>query len=161
MELEFTRRRAMRGIVKGFVIGTLGLAVLVGTAAVSFAVPKKTMNVCTCKCAYVGSPQGMDIGSTAFLTAGSCDSPPSGQVECLDSNGKPHTGSIYGTCKFKQTVTIPISGIAGVLQPLTTVPPAGVKPPAGVLKPLTTTTTTVPPAGVKPLVPVTPSQKLR
>jgi hypothetical protein len=38
-ELEFTRRSAMRAIVKGFVFWTLGLAVLFGSPAVSLAEP--------------------------------------------------------------------------------------------------------------------------
>ena len=125
----------MRGIVKGFVVGTLGLAVLVGSPGPSFARPKKTLNLCVCKCSYVASPQDVATGSTAVLTAGSCDSVSHQAADCLDSNGKSWSGyTTSGTCKFKQTVAIPISGIAGVLQPLTTVPPRRVTPPGGTLK---------------------------
>jgi hypothetical protein len=47
-ELEVTRRRAVRAIVKGFVVGTLGLAVLVGSPAVSLAL-KPTDPVVNCQ----------------------------------------------------------------------------------------------------------------
>ncbi len=40
-ELEFTRRRGMRAIVKVFVVWTLGLAVLFGSVAVSLAAEPK------------------------------------------------------------------------------------------------------------------------
>jgi hypothetical protein len=46
---------AMRAMVKGFVVGTLGLAMLVGTAAVSVALPPDYLNKIHCKCACAAS----------------------------------------------------------------------------------------------------------
>ena len=46
----------MRAIVKGVLVGTMGLAVLFGSPAPSFAEPKKYTTQCKCTCiAYDGS----------------------------------------------------------------------------------------------------------
>lgn len=69
IEPTITRRRAMRAIVKVFVVGTLGLAMLVGTAAVSVALPPE-YNTTHCKCTC-----GASSGSSKELTwemTGSC-----------------------------------------------------------------------------------------
>jgi hypothetical protein len=51
-ELEFTRRRAMRAIVRAFVVGTLGLAVVVGMTTDGTAVEIKAV---TCKCRNIAT----------------------------------------------------------------------------------------------------------
>ena len=45
-KLEFTRRRAMRGIVKVFVVGTLGLAGLLVPAGYVHSAQKETLKSC-------------------------------------------------------------------------------------------------------------------
>lgn len=62
IEPTITRKRAMRAIVNVFVVGTLGLAMLVGTAAVSVAVPPEYSTThCKCSC-------GASNGSSKELT---------------------------------------------------------------------------------------------
>ena len=62
IEPTIKRRRAMRAIVKVSVVGTLGLAMLVGAAAVSVALPPEYSTThCKCSC-------GASNGSSKELT---------------------------------------------------------------------------------------------
>ena len=54
IEPTITRRRAMRAIVKVSAVGTLGLAMLMGTAAVSVAAPPE-YNTVHCKYSCEGA----------------------------------------------------------------------------------------------------------
>jgi hypothetical protein len=57
----------MRAIVKGFVVGTLGLAVLFGSPAVSLAQPKLAPRhaECQCRCSYAGAKRN-ELGVATF-----------------------------------------------------------------------------------------------
>lgn len=63
----------MRAIVKGFVVGTLGLAVLVGSPGISLARQKKPIKAkmgCTCSCQYIDSKGAAHISGGVWLDDG-------------------------------------------------------------------------------------------
>ena len=64
----------MRTIVKGFVVGTLGLAVLFGSPALSLAGPLPTPRVtfCGCTCWYWGAGGHTAHKGVTFTTDRSC-----------------------------------------------------------------------------------------
>lgn len=76
----------MRAIVKLFVVGTLGLAMLVGTAAVSVALPPE-YNTTHCKC-FCGTSSGTGKELTWAMT-----------TSCM-SNGKQCTFTLDGGKTF-------------------------------------------------------------
>lgn len=86
IEPTITRRRAMRAIAKVFVVGTMGLAMLVETAAVSVALPPE-FNTTHCKCSCEASN-----GSAKELTWAMTSS-------CM-SNGKACTFTVDGGKTF-------------------------------------------------------------
>ena len=115
----------MRAIVNGFVVGTLVLAVLVGSPALSFARPKKSLNLCACKCEKGGEIRG--YGSV--LSAGACSSIHKTPATCVDKAGKKFSGELL-LCQNKGTVATGLTpGTGGVLQPPESAPPGAVKPP--------------------------------
>lgn len=94
--LELTRRRDMSWIVKGFVVWTFGLAMLLGSSGVSLALPKNPIyNECACACYTPATGFGtiLDIRNTAG-------------VSCELYNNRPCTGTdengatISGTTKY-------------------------------------------------------------
>jgi hypothetical protein len=121
-ELTFTRRRAMRAIVKGFVIAVFAAASLaLVTAAPSEARPRPTIfsiDDCT---GQAGSGKGCE-GAICY---------------CCYDDGCYICNRQWSDCTWdpkypglkSRGVTRP--GTGGVLQPLTTVPPRQVTPPAG------------------------------
>ncbi len=128
----------MRAIVKGFVVGTLGLAVLFGSYAISLAEPKAGANNCT-----QGPPQHLPPGSYCPEEYGyketSLDNPngPGCVVLCCkgDAGGnitncvKSSTGGV-GVDHLRNRPDLP----ATIYQPSTTVPPSRVTPPGGILQ---------------------------
>ena len=138
-ELTFTRRRAMRTIVKGFVIGVLGLA--------GFLVP-------------VGYVHALDnaesCGKQGFIL---CKDGACGSRKCWCEGKLLTPGETCSNTLAGKTYFYYCDGCSGkvisVIKPKT---PQRTRPglvPQGELTP------TVPPGGVKPLVPVTPGQKQR
>jgi len=120
----------MRAIVKGFVVVTLGLAVLVGSPAISFARPKKSLNLCVCKCSWLNPSGPSGWGKGTLVTAGACNKLQDERVECVGTDGKSHRGRTAGGCEHKGTVATGLTpGTGGVLQPPANAPPGGVKPP--------------------------------
>ncbi len=128
----------MRAIVKGFVMGTLGLAVLFGSSAVSFALPKKFTTQCKCTCvAYDELGKRHEGRTETFVT--DTDTP----TDCsIGINYGCYVGSLkgaYASCTGKDitkagTATPTRGGTGGVLQPPTTVPTGVVQPPGGTLQ---------------------------
>jgi hypothetical protein len=120
-ELEFTRRRAMRGIVKGFVIGVLGLAGLLVPVGYVHAVPKSCNGgrYIVCGDGTCGRRSCSCNGKT--LTPG---------ADCTKTDGK-----IYycDGCsgKMKPIGLRTPQPILPQLQLTPSVPPSQVKPPAG------------------------------
>lgn len=129
----------MRTMVRGFMVWTLGLAVLVGLPAVSFARPKKPLNLCACTCQgqrYDSSGKyiGPWSGYGSVLTAGACSEFSGRSESCVDKAGNKFKGNLSG-CQHKGTVATGLTpGTGGVLQPAENAPPGGVKPPAGTLQ---------------------------
>jgi hypothetical protein len=126
-ELEFTRRRAMRAIVKGLVVGTLGLAVLFGSAGVSLALPPKQVFKCKCRCVafdVLGGRHEGSLDSVYTYDELSCDIGPKTKctVGALKLEGT--YASCMGPYKLNPAAITP-GGTGGVLQPLTPVPPGG------------------------------------
>ncbi len=124
----------MRAIVKAFVIGTLGLAVLFGSVAVSSAEPKKFLTQCRCICIGKDSQGNTHYGrwetfTTDTDTPGDCSI---GKTYGCDADGFKGSFSLCDgkdiTGKAGAATQIP-GGTGGVLQPLTPVPPGAVKPP--------------------------------
>ena len=138
IEPTITRRRAMRAIVKVSVVWTLGLAMLVGTAAVSVALPPE-FNTTHCKCLCTAS-NGNSKELTWAMT-GSCKSNGKACSFTVDG-GKTFDPGKLSNCKICQpnyplpTCTSAISvppGSLQQLQPLT--PPPGRMPaPAGTIQ---------------------------
>ena len=112
----------MRAIVKGFVIGTLGLAVLFGSTAVSSAgrLPIAVATYCECTCWYSGGSV-----EVTFTTDQSCSIYERRTRNCKDKAGALHKGELRA-CKK----------VPGVIQgePPAKVPPGGVRPPVGPLQ---------------------------
>ncbi len=124
----------MRAIVKGFVVGTLGLAVLFGSVAVSFALAKKYTTQCKCTCIALDELGNRHEGGTFTFTTDT-DTP----TDCtIGITIKCHVGLLegaYASCTSKDitkagTVT-PTRGVTGgvILQPPASAPPSTVKPP--------------------------------
>jgi hypothetical protein len=115
----------MRVIVKGVVAGTLALAVLVGSPALSLARPKKPLNLCACKCRHLG---GEVKGYGSVLSAGACSEFTGISATCVDKAGKKFEGRLE-FCQHKGTVATGLTpGTGGVLQPPENAPTGGVKP---------------------------------
>ena len=112
----------MRGIVRAFVVGTLGLAVLVGSPALSSAgtPPIAAVTYCGCTCWYSGGSV-----EVTFTTDRSCSIYERRTRNCKDKAGALHKGELRA-CKK----------VSGVIQgePPANVPPGGVKPPGGTLQ---------------------------
>ncbi len=116
-ELEVTRRRGMRAIVKGFVVWTLGLAVLFSSPAVSLAQlqPKLPRGPqCTCTCWYAATNPLVGPYDFGVLTF----SPPKPNscvgftsfdryFACKDKAGADRPGEGYGGCTYNPGVALP------------------------------------------------------
>ena len=135
VDLKFTRRRAMRAIVKGALAGTMGLAVLFGSPAVSSAEPKAGQNNCT-----KGGPVHIPSGSH-------CPEDLGYKETALDDPNGP--GCVALCCKGDAAgkITSCVNPVSVKLDPLRNVPPMVLEPSAPVS-----------PGGVRKL-PVAPSQK--
>jgi hypothetical protein len=123
----------MRAIVRGFVLGTLGLAVLFGSAGVSFAKPKKQVFKCSCRCVAfdeLGKRHEGSLDSIYTYDGSSCDIGPRTKCKVGKLGLEGRYASCTGPYKLKAGAIIP-GGTGGVLPQLETVPPGGVKPPAG------------------------------
>jgi hypothetical protein len=125
-EHEFTRRSAMRTMVKGFVVGTLGLAVLFGSSGVSLAAIKDPTGfkcLCVCKVATgPGSYSYTDLISDE--TAYGCQANVGATCNVRDpATGGTSSGSIFICDQIKP-------GTEGTYQlpPRTSIPSRGVKP---------------------------------
>ena len=136
-ELEFTRRGAMRAIVKGFVVGTLGLAVLFGSYTISFAEPKGANAICRCTCTYRGDDGKTHRQITELAGNGlSCViNPPTNHCTGVESDGTLHADGKLSNCgdTGKRTNVSGASKITpqvGFTQVAPPSPgPAGVRPP--------------------------------
>ena len=106
----------MRAIVKGFVIGTLGLAVLIGSPAVSSAQPKPKIprhDECHCTCQY---DPGKEEGVFTFWPSPnptSCTLPAAQSTVpwCKDQAGIVHlVPSKFRDCRLIQGIvsTVPV-----------------------------------------------------
>ncbi len=109
----------MRAIVKGFVIGTLGLTVLFASPAVSLA---ERPPGCQCTCWYTDAhgkvkkgvtfiPRPDSTSCTNVLIRGI-------GVPCRDKAGEEHLGTKWADCKFIPGMTLPV--VPGVQPPATT-----------------------------------------
>jgi len=112
----------MRGIMKGFVVGTLGLAVLFGSPGVSLAQrpPISVAAFCECTCWYTGG--SVQVTFTADRNCGIYNRR---TWTCKDKAGGLHKGELQA-CKRAP----------GVIQsePPAKVPPGSVRPPVGPLQ---------------------------
>lgn len=90
----------MRPIMKGFVVGTLGLAVLVGSYAISFAVPKGATAICRCTCTYRGDDGKMHSQITELNGNGlSCViNPQTNHCTGVESDGTLHGDGMLSNC---------------------------------------------------------------
>jgi hypothetical protein len=120
--LEWTRRGgAMRAIVKAVVVGVLGLTVLVGTAAVSVAAPKKKIRWdCICNCSATAKNGKNYQGSqTHFQTEDASGCAIGKRFKCtVDTPSGSLTGS-YEYCPTQWKGSAPAGGpggTGGVLQ---------------------------------------------
>ena len=123
----------MRGIVKGFLVWTLGLAVLVGSPALSFArakKPKAKMG-CTCNCQYIDSKGDAHISGSVWLDDGNdgknCPFFASRTWDCYDPQAGVVSGHLAG-CHSAPQPAAKVSG-SGAVQ----------RPQGGVIGPVTTT----------------------
>ena len=103
----------MRAIVKGFVMWTLGLAVLFGTSAVSSAQPKLKIprhDECHCTCSYTDAKGKVQQGVFAFWP---WPDPKSckpwtfeSRVPCIDNAGQAHeaAASTIANCTLIQGI---------------------------------------------------------
>jgi len=101
-------------IMKEFMVWTLGLAVLVGSPALSFAEPKPIRPPgCQCACWYTDAdgtvkkgvtffPRPNDTSCTHLFVRGS-------GVPCKDKAGKEHLGTRWANCKFIGRITLPVA----------------------------------------------------
>jgi len=112
----------MRTIVKAFVVGTLGLAVLFASPGVSLAQrqPKvQRYSECQCKCFYSTHAEGAAAGVLTFIPQPNNTSCSFTAVDiyvpCKDKAGVVHPSTWFSDCKF-------IPGIVA--------PPGPLKPPA-------------------------------
>ncbi len=123
----------MRAMVIVFVVGTLGLAVLFGSVAVSSALPKKFLTQCKCQCIAKDSQGNTHYGrwetfTTDTDTPGDCSI--GEKYGCYAEEFKGSFSSCTGkdiTGKAGAATRIP-GGTGGVLQPLAPVSPGAVKP---------------------------------
>ena len=114
-ESSFTRRRAMRGIVKVFVMWTLGLAVLFGSSAVGLAQPKLARGPqCSCTCWYgttnpLVGPYGLGVLTFSPPKPNSCVGFTSFDryFACKDKAGNDQAGLGYGGCTYNPGVALP------------------------------------------------------
>ena len=105
----------MRGIVKVFVMWTLGLAVLFGTSAVSLAQLKLARGPqCTCTCWYgttnpLVGPYGLGVLTFAPLKPNSCVGFTSFDIyfPCKDQAGNDQPGVGYGGCTYNPGLALP------------------------------------------------------
>lgn len=120
----------MREIVKPFVAGTLGLAVLFGSAAVSWGQrpPIAVATYCGCTCWYSGAGGKTQSKGVTFTTDKSCNVRNGQTCFCDDQTcylefkrEARYKGALYD-CKR----TLPSLKQS---EPPTPVPPSGVKPP--------------------------------
>ena len=119
IEPTITRRRAMRAIVKVFVVGTLGLAMLVGTAAVSVALPPE-FSTTHCKC-FCGASSGSGKELTWAMTT-NCMSNDKACSFTLDG-GKTFTPGKLSNCqKCQPNYPLPTCTSAAI-----NVPPGGLQ----------------------------------
>jgi hypothetical protein len=93
-ELEFTRRRGMRAIVKVFVVWTLGLAVLVGSPAVSLALPKLRVGKTYCVCGCYSQQANVNTNLMWEMTK-ACGLSDHKGCSTTDSNGKKVSGTLH------------------------------------------------------------------
>src|SRR5712692_2896863 len=122
----------MRGIVKVFLAGTLGLAVLIGSPAVSVAAPPiPVATFCGCTCWYSGAGGKTTSMQATFTTDKSC-SIYSGQTCYCDGQTcypKYNAGARYKGALYDCKRTLPMKQA----EPPANVPPSGpggVRPPA-------------------------------
>jgi len=85
----------MRGIAKVFVVGTLGLTVLLGAPAVSVA---QRATLCECTCWYSGAGGKATSAEATFSTDGSCSIHNGRTWDCKDNAGALHKGRL-AACK--------------------------------------------------------------
>jgi hypothetical protein len=113
----------MRGSVRGFVVGALGLAVLISSPATSFALPKKYTTQCKCTCiAYDELGKRHEGGTYTFTTDTDTPGPDCTigiTVGC--SVGALKLKGAYASCTGKDitkagTATRTPGGTGGVLQ---------------------------------------------
>ena len=121
-ELEVTRRRAMRTIVKGFVVGTLGLVVLFGSPGVSLAQLQPKIQrgpQCKCTCWYADSTKagGWEFGGLTFAPPKPNDTSCKGFTSfdryfaCKDKAGIDQAGQGYAGCKYIPGIAIQPGGV--------------------------------------------------
>ena len=118
----------MRAMVRGFVIWTLGLAMLFGSSAASSAAPPiPVVTYCGCTCWYSGPGGKTATKGMTFTTDKSC-SIYSGQTCYCDDQTcslEPKEGARYKGALYDCKKTLPMKQI----EPAPTVPQRGVKPP--------------------------------
>ena len=135
----------MRAIVRVFVVGTLGVAALVGSPAVTLALPKfvvgKTYCLCDCQSNQGGKKIGWEKDKACSL---------SNHKACsITLDGKVVSGELYGCYQCTGYSSTECSGPAGAYRltnqleltiapeaapPSPIIPPRRVKPPGGTLQ---------------------------
>ena len=127
----------MRAIAKVFVVGTLGLAVLFGSYAISFAEPKGAIAICRCTCTYRTDDGKMHSQITELYGNGlSCVIDPN-KNHCtgVESDGTLHGDGKLSNCgdTGKRTDVSAANKITPQVGSMQVAPPspgpAGVRPP--------------------------------
>jgi hypothetical protein len=125
----------MRAMVRGFAVGTLGLAVLLGSPAVSSAGPPPAARVtfCGCTCWYSGAGGKTQSKGVTFTTDQSCSIYNHQTCYCDDQTCylEAKTGVRYKGALYECKRTLPLKES----EPPAPVPPGGMKPPVAPVKP--------------------------
>jgi hypothetical protein len=114
----------MRAITKVFVVGTLGLAVLVGSSAVSLALPKDNRTRdCSCTC----NANGHNSLLTFSLDGYDCELGNGQRCTGMNPDGTLSSGKLYNCC---DRIFTSCRGAAerSVILPPEVAPPAPVSP---------------------------------
>jgi hypothetical protein len=103
----------MGAIVKGFVVLTLGLAVLFAWSAVSLAQPKiQRVTECKCTCWYTDAEgNGSYVGVLTFSPQKPNDTSCTHRqddIPCKDEAGVVHPGKKFAYCKFIPGIIAPV-----------------------------------------------------
>ena len=141
------KRNAMRAIVKVFIVGTLGVAALLGSPAVTLALPKFVVGktYCICYCYSEQAKDGRDIGwekdKACSLSDGKqCRLTSGGKTwsgtlaSCGECTGYSSTGCGSAARAYRATDHLELTIAPEAAPPSTTIPPRGPRPaPGGIL----------------------------